>query len=613
MRTSHRMLIAFYRGVLLPVISPFYYSVHFLITIIMRSTFTLRNRQFVTSGHGIIQSFNHSGKYALLLLLLQLLMGMQLFAQVAPLPSTRSFLTGPAKFNIDGYLKRQSATSGDWLKGETGSGLSTDFIFDSTSGTTSVPLAYHIVDLYTSSDKIFDGSNRATDAITAWKWKTASASNKANINNALCYVAKDDAGETWGMFSADRQSASGATSIDFEFLQAKLDWTNPLGSSGSFTGTRTIGDLIVTVQFTGNSSTPAAILFYRWSGTDYVLFTPASTEGFALTNNNFIIRVPYTAYGVKTYSSNQFIEGAINISKLITRSSNNDPCIGYDFRTLLVKSKSTSDISGNLEDFAEPIQFNPELSINSATISYASPFCQDLGGTANWQPVSFGQNSITTGAFSVDPSSPSGLVLNSSGSIDIANSTPGTYTVNFTYNPGTACNTTATASAQVTIKPQLLVPAFSTTGAGCGTSGAVSITNFVSGATYTLSQNGTAIYTTTTSSFNTVAAGNYVLTVSKAGSCPASANVQVANNSALTVTPITGTTTVCVGLTTTLQDATADGVWTTADGNIATVNSSSGVVTGVAEGQVNITYTVTGGWLFQFCCNGRYCQWTSHC
>lgn len=51
---------------------------------------------------------------------------------------------------------------------------------------------------------------------------------------------------------------------------------------------------------------------------------------------------------------------------------------------------------------------------------------------------------------------------------------------------------------------------------------------------------------------------------------------------------------VCVGLTISLSDATAGGTWSSGNTGIATVGSSSGVVTGVAAGTVNITYTVSG-------------------
>jgi hypothetical protein len=64
-------------------------------------------------------------------------------------------------------------------------------------------------------------------------------------------------------------------------------------------------------------------------------------------------------------------------------------------------------------------------------------------------------------------------------------------------------------------------------------------------------------------------------------------------NAIPTVAAIGGASTVCVGATTTLTDATPSGVWSSsASTSIATINAS-GVVTGVAVGSTTVTYTVT--------------------
>ena len=55
---------------------------------------------------------------------------------------------------------------------------------------------------------------------------------------------------------------------------------------------------------------------------------------------------------------------------------------------------------------------------------------------------------------------------------------------------------------------------------------------------------------------------------------------------------ITGNNSVCVGASTTLNDATGGGLWSSSDPAIATVDQSSGVVTGVSAGSATISYTV---------------------
>lgn len=55
--------------------------------------------------------------------------------------------------------------------------------------------------------------------------------------------------------------------------------------------------------------------------------------------------------------------------------------------------------------------------------------------------------------------------------------------------------------------------------------------------------------------------------------------------------PITGNTTVCEGSTTTLSDADLGGTWESSDTTVATIDSTSGVVTGIAAGTSVIKYT----------------------
>jgi len=60
---------------------------------------------------------------------------------------------------------------------------------------------------------------------------------------------------------------------------------------------------------------------------------------------------------------------------------------------------------------------------------------------------------------------------------------------------------------------------------------------------------------------------------------------------------ISGTTSVCAGGTTTLSSASTGGTWSSSNTAFATVGSSSGVVSGVAPGTANITYTLSGSYV----------------
>ncbi|MBX2901870.1 MAG: Ig-like domain-containing protein, partial [Cyclobacteriaceae bacterium] len=56
--------------------------------------------------------------------------------------------------------------------------------------------------------------------------------------------------------------------------------------------------------------------------------------------------------------------------------------------------------------------------------------------------------------------------------------------------------------------------------------------------------------------------------------------------------PATGNLNVCVGMTTALGNNTPGGIWTSSTPGVATINPTSGVVTGVSAGSTNITYTL---------------------
>ena len=167
----------------------------------------------------------------------------------------------------------------------------------------------------------------------------------------------------------------------------------------------------------------------------------------------------------------------------------------------------------------------------------------------------------------------------------------GTTTISYTVTNANNCSTTVTATVAVNDLP--VVAAIAGASAVCvgstttltnDTLGGVwsSLTPFVAtvtngGVVSGVSVGGTTIkYTVTNTITGCVNTANHIITV----------------NALPTLTSIIGTNTVCVNATTTLSNTTANGVWSSANTNIATINSN-GIVTGVSSGVVIITYTVT--------------------
>ena len=96
---------------------------------------------------------------------------------------------------------------------------------------------------------------------------------------------------------------------------------------------------------------------------------------------------------------------------------------------------------------------------------------------------------------------------------------------------------------------------------------------------------------TFTANVNPGPGGFVIITYGISPSCYVTDTVTI--DSLPLVMPIAGALTVDSAATTTLTDGTPSGIWSSSDVTIATVDSLSGVVTGLKSGTVTITYTVT--------------------
>ncbi len=89
-----------------------------------------------------------------------------------------------------------------------------------------------------------------------------------------------------------------------------------------------------------------------------------------------------------------------------------------------------------------------------------------------------------------------------------------------------------------------------------------------------------------------LSAGTAIISYGRTGACVVTQTVTVGTNA---LPNITGTTSgVCVGGTLTAVNTTAGGVWSSSNTALATIGSSTGIVTGVAAGGLTITYTLAG-------------------
>ncbi|MBK7134354.1 MAG: Ig-like domain-containing protein [Bacteroidales bacterium] len=122
---------------------------------------------------------------------------------------------------------------------------------------------------------------------------------------------------------------------------------------------------------------------------------------------------------------------------------------------------------------------------------------------------------------------------------------------------------------------------------------------------------GSGAWSSSNTSIATVSAGGIVTGVAS-GTCDiiytitggcggvVSAQQSVIVNPNASITSVTGTSPLCIGGTATYTAngvvlGGGTGVWSSSDPSVATVNNTTGLVTGVVAGTCNIIYTITGG------------------
>ncbi len=161
-----------------------------------------------------------------------------------------------------------------------------------------------------------------------------------------------------------------------------------------------------------------------------------------------------------------------------------------------------------------------------------------------------------------------------------------------TYSVTNTCGT-ATATKSITVNP--LANAGTITGASSLCAGATTTLSSNGDAGGTWSSDNSAVATVNASGVVTgVSAGSATITYTVTNTCgTATATKSITVNPNANAGTISGASSVCAGVTTTLSSSgDAGGTWSSDNTAAATVNSS-GVVTGVNAGSATITYTVT--------------------
>ncbi|MGL2988552.1 gliding motility-associated C-terminal domain-containing protein, partial [Flavobacterium sp. RSSA_27] len=167
----------------------------------------------------------------------------------------------------------------------------------------------------------------------------------------------------------------------------------------------------------------------------------------------------------------------------------------------------------------------------------------------------------------------------------------GTVIISYTVTNANGCSNSVTKSISVTAKPsQPIITAAGPT-AFCTPGSVVLSSSALSGNQWY--KDGVAIDGATASTYTATTTGVYSV-INTLNNCASnsSTTISVVANPKPNVNPIIGNATINVGTTTQLSNTTAGGVWNSSNPTLATV-TSTGLVTGINNGDVIITYTVT--------------------
>ena len=177
--------------------------------------------------------------------------------------------------------------------------------------------------------------------------------------------------------------------------------------------------------------------------------------------------------------------------------------------------------------------------------------------------------------------------------------TSGTWSVTATNTTTTCTSIARTYAVTVNSTPQPSVVT-GTASVCVGSTGVNYSVTAVSNTTYNWTYSGTGATITSGGGTNAIivtyaanaTSGTWSVTATGTNTCASIPRTFAVTLNALpTIAAITGTLDVCIVLTTQLLNATTGGTWSSSNTSIATVNSSTGVVTGVAAGTTTITYT----------------------
>ncbi|HKD94192.1 MAG TPA: DUF11 domain-containing protein [Gaiellaceae bacterium] len=273
-------------------------------------------------------------------------------------------------FELDGNVQNDAASAGnnggyDWGTGPGGAG-----VFDSAGKVTSTVAAdpsFLTADFnadYATPDKsYFATSNKDTDDVSTWQCGSINnPTTKDNLLNAYAALFSPTSGVDQGHVvlyaGAERESNNGDSFMGFWLFKSPVSCNSPTGAATSFTGSHSVGDLLILSNFTGGGSNPL-VQVYEWGTPNpglNLLFdgVPCSSASAgdkacgAVNTSSFTTPWPNSTGTSQAIDSNEFVEVGVDLTSLLNLTTNSIPC----FARFQAETRSSQQTSATLKDFA---------------------------------------------------------------------------------------------------------------------------------------------------------------------------------------------------------------------------------------------------------------------
>ncbi len=505
---------------------------------------------------------------------------------VYPIPTA---ISGPSSVCIGSTITLSDTGTGTWSSGSTSIatvGSSTGVVTGVTSG--------RAVITYTSA-----AGCRITDTVTVNPLPAAITGPSAVCAGYSITLSSTTTGGTWSSSSATLATVTGTGGVVTGVAAGSPTISYTLGTGCYRTASVTVNPLpsAITGFFAvcasgGTTSLSSTTTGGIWSSSTTSVATVGSTSGVVTGIVAGSTMISYTLSSTGCYDTAivtvnplpKVINGlsAVCVGSTITLTDSVPGGNWISGNTSIATVVSTSGVVTGVSAGTVLITYNLGSGCSITKSITVNPLPASISGTltvCETQGTTTASDATSGGVWSTADASIA-TIDGSSGTI--GGVAAGTTSISYTLT-ATGCAVGAT----VTVNP--LPAAISGPGAVCES---LTITLTDGGSGSWASSNTSVATIASSGTLTGISAGTTTITYTLPTSCYITRDI--------TVNPlpanITGTTTVCEGLTTTLSDTTTGGTWSSGSTTTATINST-GTVTGVTAGTATITYQLTTGCL----------------